>query len=103
MDFSNGGKAQVGFLQPHAAGFEDDHGTCGNAVAVVFHRQLQRAGNLGAGHFAHAAALEGAFNGEHHRGMPAQRAARHHDAIIGLRDDALTRQPRRGQLFERVQ
>ena len=102
MDLSDGGEAKVGLLQPHAARLKDDHSARGNAVAVVFRRQLQRACDLGAGDLTHAAALEGAFNGEHHGGLAAKRAACDDHTIIGLRDDALARQPRGGQLLERI-
>src|SRR5690606_27876088 len=46
LDLGDGRQAQVGFLQAHAAGFQQQHGAGGNAVAVVLGGQLQAACDL---------------------------------------------------------
>jgi hypothetical protein len=68
MNIGNRRQPEVGFLQAHATGFQQQHGAGRDAVAVVFGRQFQRAGNLRPADFAEAAALERAFDsGDHHR------------------------------------
>ena len=103
MNIGDGGKPQVGLLQAHAAGFQAQHRLGRNTVAVIFRRQLKGGGHFGAGHFAHAAALEGAFDGDNHRRLAVNGAFRNHHAVVRLRDDALRAQPRRHDAFERVQ
>jgi hypothetical protein len=93
MDFGNGCQAQVGFLQAHAAGFKQDDGAGGNALAVVCGRQLQCAGQLGPAHFAQAAALKTAFDGGNHRWLAIQQALADDHAVIGLRHNALRTEP----------
>ncbi|MNH27139.1 hypothetical protein D3C79_872350 [compost metagenome] len=95
-------KAQVGLLQAHPAGLQQQHGAGRDAVAVVFDGQLQRTGNLGPPHFAHAAALEGAFDGGDDRVAATEQALGDDHAVVGLGHDALARQPRRHQPLERA-
>src|SRR5690606_16534892 len=67
LDLGDGGQTQVGLLQAYTASFQQQHGAGGNAVAVVLGGQLQAACDLRAADLAHAAALEGAFDGGDHR------------------------------------
>src|SRR5690606_24466611 len=103
LDLGDGGQAQIGFLQTHAAGFQQQYGTGGNAVAVVFSGQLQRAGDLGAADLAHTAALERALDGGDHRRLAVDGALGHHHAVVGLGGDALLGQPGRGDTIEGIE
>ena len=103
MDIGNRRQAKVGFLQTYATGFEAQYRLSRNAVAVIFRRQLQRRRHFGAGHFAHAAALEGAFNRHHHRRLAVDGPFRDHHAVIGLRNNPLWPKPRRDNAFKRIQ
>lgn len=51
----------------------------------------------------HAAALEGAFDGGDHRWLAVKGALGDHHAVVGLGDDALLRQPGRGDAIERIE
>ena len=101
VDLGNRCQTQICLLQPHAAGFEQDHGARWHAVAVVFGGQFQRTGYLGAAHFTEAAALECAFDGHEHYGEPIDGALGDDDAIVALRHHALACQPWRRQAVER--
>ena len=103
MNIGNRRQPEVGFLQAHAAGFQQDHGAGGHAVAVVFGGQFQRAGNFRAADFAEAAALECAFDRQHDRRQTVDAALGDHHAVVGLRHHALARQPRRHHALERVE
>ena len=103
MNIGDGGQTEVGLLQTYAAGFEAQHRLGRDTVAVIFRRQLQRGGHFGAGDFAHTAALEGAFDGNHHRRLAVDRAFGDHHTVVGLRDDALRAEPRRHNAFKRIQ
>jgi hypothetical protein len=54
-------------------------------------------------HLAHAAALIGAFDGQHHGGLAVEQALGHHHAVVRLGRHALLRQPRRRDAAERVE
>ena len=103
MNIGDGSKAQVGFLQAHAAGFQTQHGLSGNTVAVIFRRQLKGGGHFRAGDLTHAAALEGTFNGNHHRRLAIDGPFCNNHTVVGLRDDALRAEPRRHDAVERIQ
>ena len=94
MNIGDGGKAQIGFLQAHAAGFQAQHRLGRNAVAVIFRRQLKGGGHFRAGDFAHAAALEGTFDGNDYRRLAVNGAFCDDHTVVGLRDDALRAEPR---------
>ena len=65
-------------------------------------REFERAGDLGAADFAQAAALKRAFDREDHRRLSFDLALGDDDAVVGLRHDALARQPRRSHALERI-
>ncbi|MCY1434254.1 hypothetical protein D9M71_503100 [compost metagenome] len=95
VDVGNCRQAEVGFLQAHAAGFQQQQGAGRDTVAVVFGGQFQRAGNFCSADFTEAAALERAFDGRDHHRQTIEVALGDHHAVVGLRHHALARQPRR--------
>ena len=62
-DLGDGVEPEVGFLQPDAAGLEQDDRGGRGARPRVGRGQQQRLGDLGAGHLAGAAALEALLDG----------------------------------------
>lgn len=93
LDLGDRRQSEVGFLQAHATGFQQQQGPGRNAVAVVLGGQLQRAGDLRSADFAKAAALEGTFDGGEHRRLAVEQATSDHYPIVGLGHDALSFQP----------
>ena len=92
-DLGNRVEAEVGFLQPHATGFEQDDrgGRC--ARPAVRSGQQQRLGDLRAGHFTRSAAEEALLDGGHHDGAAVDGASGDDRAVICLGRDALGLQP----------
>jgi hypothetical protein len=66
-------------------------------------REFERRGDLAARHFADASALKRRFDGADDGRLAANGSARDHRAVVGLADDALEREPWRGQPVERTE
>jgi hypothetical protein len=95
LDLCDDGEAQIGFLQSHAAGFEQHHRTDRFAAFAIAQGKFERCGNLAAGNLADAAALKRRLDRGDHGGFAIDRATGDHAAVVRLADDALQRQPRR--------
>jgi hypothetical protein len=78
----------VGFLQAHAAGFQQQHGAGRDALAVVFGRQLQGAGNLRPAHLTELPPWNAPSIAAITR-QTAEAALGDHHAVIGLGHHAL--------------
>ena len=91
--FGDHGEAEIGFLESDAARLKQKDGTRRAAPLVIARCEFERADNFLARHFAHAAALKGAFDGDDHRRFAVETAVHDDDAVVFLRHDALHFEP----------
>lgn len=93
-DLGNRREAEVRLLEPHAAGLQQDHRAGRSAVLAILGGQFEGGGHLRARHFSHASALEGAIEGRDDCGLSGNFSFDDDAAVVGLRGNALRREPR---------
>lgn len=89
----NRGQPQIGFLKADATGLKAQDGLCRDALAVVFSGEFQCRSHFRAGDFTHAAALKGAFDGNHDGRFASDGAFGDDHAIVSGRNDVLGLKP----------
>ena len=102
VDLGDHGLAEVGLLEPDAAGFQQQHRQDRFAGLAVASRERERACDLAAGDFSQAAPLERPLDRHDHGGFAREFPARDDDAVIGLGHDPLERKPGGFQAIERA-